>query len=397
MSDPAELILIGGGRWARVLLGVLTNVVKPPVTIVVHSPRNADGMAAWIEAQDFPRTVRASHEWPAGDAAAPRAAIVANAARDHEMAIDRALASGWPVLAEKPVTLSHASTVRVAQLAQSKGLYLAAANVLLFASHLARFASLVANYGPLRTIRILWKDPLHEIRYGDTKRYDSGIPVVVDVASHIISILEVLRCGENVVVQGLRLYGGGACVELDIVAGGVGVSVVLARDAERRERVVEVHAEGQMLTLDFSVEPGTIVLPSGSLSADESWNERPSPLRLMLSAFLESTATGVRDTRLDVRIGLSASYLADQALILYREAQLTFVRSRLARVTDGVDDALRYALTEMLQYQGGFPREEAEEATRQLHERLTTGGDDSYRRSLASCSSAASVIGLVTQ
>ena len=132
---PDHVAVIGGGRWARVLLEVLSGIVPPFVQISVHSPRNSQSMLTWASARGLGERIQVSSIYPEVTAGESCAVIVANAARDHEKAIEWALSRCLPVLVEKPITLSFAATQRLSELAISQKTYLAAAHVF----HFARF------------------------------------------------------------------------------------------------------------------------------------------------------------------------------------------------------------------------------------------------------------------
>ena len=44
---PEHVVVIGGGRWARVYLEVLCSFISPSVKLSVHSPRNSESMLKW--------------------------------------------------------------------------------------------------------------------------------------------------------------------------------------------------------------------------------------------------------------------------------------------------------------------------------------------------------------
>lgn len=73
------------------------------------------------------------------------------------------------------------------------------------------------------------------------------------------------------------------------------MTLCLARDSDRRERLVVVKArDGQEARLDFSTEPGTITIAGQSSSADPHWPRPQSPLALQLTAFLAAHGTDAR-------------------------------------------------------------------------------------------------------
>ena len=100
------VVVVGAGRWARVLTEVLCGLRPQPARVCVYSAGHADVMTAWLKAQSFADRVTVSSAWPQPAERTTNAAIVVNAARDHEAAVEQALRRQIPVLVEKPKTAS---------------------------------------------------------------------------------------------------------------------------------------------------------------------------------------------------------------------------------------------------------------------------------------------------
>ena len=74
-------------------------------------------------------------------------------------------------------------------MALTRNIYLATAQVFLFASYVETFSKIIANENEIISINVLWKDPQSEKRYGEVKSYDPGLPLYLDWMPHILSIL----------------------------------------------------------------------------------------------------------------------------------------------------------------------------------------------------------------
>src|SRR5437773_8923054 len=111
---PETITIIGGGRWARVLVEVLCGLVAPSVAICVYSRRNARSMAIWAQARGLAKRVELFSTLPRPFSTSLGAVVVANAARDHETAVEWALSAGAPVMVENPIALTAPAAERLA-------------------------------------------------------------------------------------------------------------------------------------------------------------------------------------------------------------------------------------------------------------------------------------------
>jgi predicted dehydrogenase len=330
---------------------VLCGLVPSTVAISLHSRHNTKAIAAWANDREWAKRIELSSTWPQSFASGSSAAIVVNAARDHEAAVEWAIRARLPVLVEKPIALTFAGAQRLAELARDQDVRLAAAHVFLFAGYLENLSRLVADAGEVESLEIDWTDPEGETRYGERKRYDSSLPVFADWMPHVVSIAGALLPTLPEYCKSLRVGRGGAALDLELVAADVPCTVRLERNADRRRRVIRVRAGGADLHLDFSSEPGTITRGSSSFTGDRDWESGAHPVARTLAAFLRWAAGGELDHRLDIGTGLRACRIIDQVTGIYRLAVMAWLSSRLATAVS-VDNDLRYALSEFLQSEG---------------------------------------------
>lgn len=359
------LIVVGGGRWARVLVETLDRLVPSQVAILLCSRHGREASAAWSKQRGLAGRVRLLDEFPAECDPRSTAAIVANAARDHRAATERALRTGIPVLVEKPVALSQADAQALVRLAQQQDMPLAAAQVFLFASYFENFARCVRLSGPVESVQVTWTDPVAEVRYGEQKRYDAGVPVFCDWLPHLVPLLGVVCPGEIGHCEVVDVRRGGAAVTLVLKGPHVVCTAQLERNAERRRREVVVRTDAETHTLDFATEPGMIISGGRTVSGDSGWERAPRPLARLLEAFLVLASGGPPDSRLDMEYSLRSCRLVDVAMPAYRAAVLRWLAPRIAN--PALEEAdVRYALCEMLQTEGRLETAELERGIRAL-------------------------------
>lgn len=343
---PGHVTVVGGGRWARVILDVLCELLPLGVRLDVYT-RAREAMTEWRAGH--PRRQRISvasvFSPEPGDVV-----IVANAARDHVAAAAAALRAGSFVLVEKPLAPDFDSARAMVDLAAANGARLAAAQVTLFARYVDNFAAQVGRIGRLELVECNWTDIEGETRYGEVKSFDPGVPVFCDWLPHVAPMLEKIL---PVPPDSARLLGfehGGAAVDLSLDGGGVPCAVHFARNSDRRRRIIRVRGAGGMVELDSSLEPGTITAEGRVHDADPLWGSRPKPLAQLLTAFLAWSTGGSGDARLDPGPGLRSCRLVGQIDASYRPQVEKWLGARLEAGAP-VDPASHYALREILRRQ----------------------------------------------
>jgi predicted dehydrogenase len=338
---PCRVALVGGGRWARVYASVLAENPDAAATVTIVSPRNADGMRRWVVGHGLPYAVTAEQGAIGCDAA-----IVANAAADHEASAERFLKARIPTLVEKPFALSGASATRLIDLSWAQSTLLATAFVFKFAPYLERFASFLPDRSQVTAVSVTWTDPAAESRYGEPKSHDPRLPILVDVLPHILSVLGTILSVRQVACRAVTVERGGALNLVDLSLDRTPCNIRLARNADKRERLIEVATDRRPFLLDFSIEPGWIFVDGDKVSGDPDWGCGPSPLTRLVRSFLAAASGEACDDRLNAGHGLLACRVADQALRHYDAALMQWLEQPSARGAIDPSD-FAYAASEL--------------------------------------------------
>jgi predicted dehydrogenase len=345
-----SVALIGGGRWARVLLSELCEVLPDQVSIVVYSKRNAAGMRSWLTAQPNLAAHRSIEITDNPDKLSQAsAAILASRARDNTIYAARCLSLNQHVFIEKPFAIDLATGRNLITLAATKQRVLAVGLELFFASYLHVFrAGLPARFTSEDELLVTWTDPGDDQRYGEVKRYDSSTSVVEDVFPHLWSLLALLCREKRWLIEEVCTLRGGARVELRLRANLVKATLVMERDAPQRARRIEYSQGGRVSrTLDFALEPGSIALANGERIEDPLWTSVPRPLRSELTHFFAATQGRPSSAMFLASDCVEMLPVIEQATRSARAAQLSIVRDAVARGrAEKCDFEVFYALRE---------------------------------------------------
>ena len=345
-----SVAVVGGGRWARVLLGVLCEVLPEGTSIRVFSKHNAAGMRSWLAQQDkLVARQRIEITDSFDNLSESTAAILASRTGDNRIYATRCLNSGQHVFIEKPFATDLATGVSLIALAAAKQRILAVGLELFFASYVHVYRALLPTvFTHEDTLLVTWSDPFDDSRYGEVKRYDSSISVVEDVFPHVWSLLALL-CGEKrwLVEQVVSLRGG-ARVELHLRANVVKATLVMERDARQRTRKIEYAQGGQVLrTLDFAIEPAVIGVAQGEVIEDPIWTTVSRPLRSELAHFFAAIQGRPSTAMFLASDCVEMLPIIEQATSVTRALQLSTVREALARAHVGkLNSDVLYALRE---------------------------------------------------
>jgi len=344
---PEHIILFGGGRWAKVYLQVLNQILPSETFISVFSPSNYHGMNQWIGSDIGKKRAIAIRELPETDQSISTAALVVNRAKDHASSIVWSLENNLPVLVEKPVCEDYSSALKLDLLASNSGQILAASHVFLFSTYLENFKKVISeSIERVQAVSIDWFDNNSEIRYNETQSYDSAVPVYLDCFPHIISILSYLLNTPEFELCEINVSRGGAALQLQLqINHTCHCDIRIERNSHYRKRKISVTSSVENLTLDFSSEPGFIMASGEEKSADSEWLINEKPLAKMLKRFFNNIKSGNLDARLGMSLAIEGLRLINEIEPLYRKQLSDWFDKQIPHSQDNAD--ITYAMTEI--------------------------------------------------
>jgi predicted dehydrogenase len=342
---PDQIFVLGGGRWARVIAGVLCDFLPNSIPITLCSPTGYFGLLEWVNTKSLASRLTVQKQWPAELSSGSTAVIVANAAHEHVKAARWALERGASVLVEKPLATSLDDFIDLCSYANNCSGILAAGHVLRFNRFLKNYSDLLPNLNDILSISIEWVDSRAEHRYGDIKQYDSAVPVYLDCLPHVVSILQTIFNELPVFDKLIAIEFAGSKVILALTIGGRPCKAVMQRNGSDRVRLITVESSNEIITLDFTKEPGFIKYGENKLCADQNWDTHTRPLLSMLQNFLIAANGGSKDNRLSLDTASTAINISEKIKPIYQSMVMPWLIEYLESKRP-IDDSILYAISE---------------------------------------------------
>lgn len=293
--EGRTVALIGGGRWGRVHASNLSQLLTSGDRVVWVSRHNQDILRDTI--------LKFSGDGPAFELSAsvetalsrkPTAALVVTAPQTHVAVTEACLRNGIHTFVEKPLAFTEGEARSLIGVAADRNLLLAAGLHQLSASYLHHFKSQIAGRSIAR-MSLRWFDPAHEIRHGESKRANDSTPLAHDLYPHIWSIVRVLTGCVEQTIDGASSQADGS-ISFEMSAGAVKVEARCGRYSTARERRVGlVFQDGGTASLDFTQEPGAVLLDNVSLPPDPLWGRTPRPAMAEVQDFLARVSSPISD------------------------------------------------------------------------------------------------------
>lgn len=333
MATVDICLIVGTRRWARQMAAELCAALPDDTAIyLLGDPAEAE-QQEWLALSGLDVRVRVVAVPPPCPNSTTGLAFIVNSAYLHRTAIEDALTAGYNVVSEKPMSFSRQETFNLLEKADRLGLRLFCTNTYLFATYLDNFRQNWLTKRRFTCMHICWEDPAREIRYGETKGYDSSVPLIYDVLPHIANIILSMIGECKLIPVSIQVKRGGSEASIHYRHEDLDILIDVARNTRQRVRSLSfVNEEGKIL-LDFSNEPGLVSTDQlAPTLIDPEWSRKPKPIAEMLHSVIEFFELGKQDERLTSSAGLFAndmidgvvdSYVAQQMALLCSKSNLT--------------------------------------------------------------------------
>ncbi|OSJ21496.1 Gfo/Idh/MocA family protein [Bradyrhizobium japonicum] len=283
--------LVGGGRWGRTHASVLAQLSDRTARILWVSRHNKGALGAFLA--DLPGADDRFTVVDSLDVALalhPGAAIVATPAGNHAETAELLLRGGVPTLVEKPLALGVDEARRLVDLAAERGIPLLVGLHLLTAPFLLHFLRLSAGRA-VSAIELEWLDPEQEIRHGVVKSSNLTTHKVDEIVPHLWSMLHLVDDTAEPQTRTVKPCAQGV-VEVEVDMREARATLRFGRRAPARKRRIGLaFRDGGCAELDFTHEPGAIIL-DGARQPSLETDGRIGPLAVELAGFLDIVSLG---------------------------------------------------------------------------------------------------------
>ncbi len=294
-----SLYIIGGGRWARVVAGEAHKLVDYSLDITIVSKKNFDGMTEWSTDFFGKKAITVIKNLP--EKLNIKSSIyVANETKLRFETLQRIAKFKVPILVEKPLMLNSAQAKKIFDLYKHEDVKLSTSQVFRFLDSIQILKNEL-RFFKFENIEFYWHDCLHEVRYGELKKFEPDVPLHHNVFPHIYSIMYELLGKFELELVGIQTNELSETLTLDfIIDSSVKFKTHLLRSATQRLRLIRFSNESKTINFNFSSEESIEIIADGIPFMNLNLGLSLS-LQNMLRAFIESNKSDFVDVRLDAK------------------------------------------------------------------------------------------------
>jgi len=274
-----SIAVIGGGRWSRVIITVLSEISDRKIKIIWITRHGYEAAQKWVSENTgghieiFQNRTDVKQNLDG--------AIIATAVKNHFSDAMFLLKQDIPVLIEKPFALTLKDATKLIEtIAENPQQRVAGVNhEFIYASFLHKFCKILNDVN-ITSLKINWHDPSQETRYGETKIADLSTPITDDMLPHVLSITGLIIPIESLTLQCVNKNSYNDVLVKMNNDLGLDLEFHLSRVESKRTRFISIN-QGEY-QIDFSEEPGEIIIKGQSI--ENEWHGT-RPLSRSLSSF----------------------------------------------------------------------------------------------------------------
>lgn len=290
-AHPIPLVIVGCGRWGRVWASVAASARGSDNSSIAMVTRQntAEAQASLAERAET-RSVKVFDDiglaFPG--IKGPHLAIVASRPAHHVPDAALALEAGYHVIVEKPLSVNPRDARELIDAAKSSGLKLGVGTEFALLPVFHEVAREISTHlSEIKSIRITWYDPSHEVRHGLSKRRHDEITAAENLFSHAVSIFRIFGRLADFTLISASEHSAAPTAGVIRFEDREARTFELLFDlsAAARRRIVDIRFPNSAIKIDFGGSCPIVTTTNKRLGCANVVTPFHSTLRLELGAF----------------------------------------------------------------------------------------------------------------
>jgi len=298
-----QVVVIGGGRWARQI--ILTLLLKTKLNKVYCLTNNKN---FFIRKWAIKRKIKKKVEFLEILNKAPSKkslAIICNNSLEHYSSALFSLKNNYNILIEKPIASNISEAKIINTLSKKKNRKVFCSSVYSFSSYIIKILRNIKTKN-ISHINFKWHDKFNEVRYGEKKIINKNVPIHLDLFFHIFSILDTIvnnKAYKNVIIKKKFITNNKLILVLKFK--NLTIDINLNRLAKKRFRLVTFLNNKTKFSLNLNNNAGRYSeLSNKDLLIKKVIKNLNSPLHLMLKYVLNNINVNSKHNKLNINIAI---------------------------------------------------------------------------------------------
>ena len=275
-----NLVIIGGGRWARQIMLSIHKDLKLNKILCVTKKKNFF-LKNWLIEKKLNKIILISNVLPNCETK-NSLAIICNATSNHYRSSIKALRKGYNIFIEKPITLNLKQAKRIASVSKKKNKKVFCSNVFSYSKSLKKIINIFKEE-KIVSIKLKWHDKINERRYGEIKKIDTKIPIYLDVLFHIFFLLNLILKNKILKLSEIKkkvFSNNKSIVQFKI--NNILLNLDLNRVGNKRSRLININYKKNKYLIDFSKQNYFFTKKINRGKFKTKYIDSDKPLSLML-------------------------------------------------------------------------------------------------------------------
>ena len=282
-----NLVIIGGGRWARQIMLSLNQNLKLKKIFCITNKKNFF-LKKWLNKKKLSEIILISNNLPKSKSE-NSIAIICNSSSNHYRSSLEALRKGYNIFIEKPISLNFKQAEKIASVSKRKNKKIFCSNVFSYSESLKKITK-IFKVKKITSIKLKWHDKIKERRYGEFKKIDTNVPIYLDVLFHIFFLLNLILKKKTLKISKIKkkvFSKNKAIIQLKL--NNILIDLDFNRLGYKRSRLINVNYEKNEYLINFSNQKIFFTKKLNKKKFKKKYTDVSKPLLLMLTRVISIT------------------------------------------------------------------------------------------------------------